>query len=119
MLLMLLNSFAIDDYVVNKAHATLTEVRCKYFIDMTNESWDSIGQAKTHHQPLKTSELTTKGSFRNIVLMHRKLMIALSKVKRREVLSSLHLFQYRFDVGQGILILFGNVVDWSVVDDHP
>ena len=95
------------------------EVICVGIEDEVNHAREccrSIDKAKRHDSVFIGTIACSKCCLGDILFTNANLMIAHTEVKLGEYLSTFELFEKLIDVGKWVLVLYGLLVQWTVVD---
>ena len=91
-------------------------VRVEDEVHHARECWRSIDKAKRHDSVFIRTIACSERCLGDILFMNVNLMIAHTEVKLGEYLSTFELFEKLIDVGKWVLVLYGLLVQWTVVD---
>src|SRR3954469_18532745 len=116
MLHVLFNSPRVDQDVIYEDHHELIHVWLKHPVHVIHKDSRSIGYPEWHNQELIMTVSRPKSSLRYIRTLNPNLMISRPEVNLREHTGSFQLIQEVINPWKRILVLYGYLVQLTIVD---
>jgi hypothetical protein len=102
--------------VINENHVKLVQLFHESRVHQVHEVSGGIGQTKGHYQMLIETVSGGESSLWDIFFTYLNLIIAKTKVNLRENLCFNQLIEQEINVGQLILVLDDNRIEWLVIN---
>ena len=116
MLGMILFVLGKDQNIIKIHQEKVICVRVEDEVHHARECWRSIDKAKRHDSVFVGTIACSECCLGDVLFTNANLMISHTEVKLGEYLSTFELFEKPVHVGKWVLVLYGLLVQWAVVD---
>ena len=112
---MLFFGLGVDKDIINEDNHELVEVIHEDLVHEIHEISRGIGQAKGHNGAFKQSVSGGEGGLGNVRLSNLQLVITCPKIDLGKDSGSVHLIEQILDLGKGVLVLNGAVIELAII----
>ena len=113
---MIILVLGIDQNVIEIDQDEVICVGVEDEVHHARECWRNVDKAERHDSVFVGTIACSECCLGDVLFANANLMIAHTEVKLGEYLSTFELFEKLIDVGKWILVLYGLLVQWAVVD---
>ena len=116
MLGMILLILGKDQDIIEIHQDEIICVRVEYEVHHARERWRSVDKAERHDSIFIRTIACSECCLGDVFSTNANLMIAHTEVKLGEYVGTFKLLEKLIDVGKWVLVLYGLLVQWAVVD---